>query len=216
VSTAGLCSILLAMPSAEALLSRPADSDAAAVSRFQAGDGSAFEDLVARREAEIYRLALRMLGNPDDALEATQDVFLRVYRALPRFRGEAAFRTWITGIALNVCRSRRTSRAARDRKRDVPLESTDREGGGGGGPSLPAAPGPDPERATQGAELRVALERALAGLTPEHREIILLREVQGLDYDELAATLGCAAGTVKSRLARARGALRAAMEGLWP
>ena len=134
---------------------------------------------------------------------------------MPRFRGDAAFRTWLFGIAINVCRSRLASRDARDRRRTVPLDATD-PGDGDVALVLPAAPGPDPERAAHGAELGVALERALAGLSSEHREILLLRELQGLEYEELAATLGCAVGTVKSRLARARGALRAAMENLWP
>jgi RNA polymerase sigma-70 factor, ECF subfamily len=199
---------------AEALLREPGDTESAAVRRFQAGDEAAFEELVSGREAEVYRLTLRMLGDADDALEATQDTFLRVYRALPHFRGEATFRTWLLGIAINVCRSRRSSRAARDRRRSVSLDATTE--GGEATVRIPAAPGPDPERAAQGAELRGALQRALGELSPEHREIILLREMQGLEYEELASTLGCAVGTVKSRLARARGALRAAMEILWP
>jgi len=215
VSTAGACSILLFVTSTEVLRSEPMDPEAAAVSRFQAGDETAFEELVSRREAEVYRLARRMLGDADDALEATQDAFLRAYRALPRFRGDAAFRTWLVGIAINVCRSRLVGREARERRRNVPLDATDREHRELA-LALPAAPGPDPERAAQGAELGAALERALARLSPEHREILLLRELQGLEYEELAAALECAIGTVKSRLARARGALRAAMEAQWP
>ena len=215
MSSVDTCSILLAVPSTGALRREPIDPEAAAVARFHAGDETAFEELVSRREAEVYRLALRMLGNPDDAMEATQDAFLRAYRALPRFRGEAAFRTWLFGIAINVCRSQLASRESRNRRRNVPLDATDHEDGEVA-LSLPAAPGPDPERAAHGAELGVALARALAGLSSEHREILLLREMQGLEYEELASVLSCAVGTVKSRLARARGALRAAMEGLWP
>lgn len=207
--------MLIAVPTTDALVSDPIDWEASAVRRFQAGDEVAFEELVSRREGDVYRLARRMLGDADDALDATQDVFLRAYRALPRFRCDATFRTWLLGIAVNVCRSRLTSRAARERRRNVPLETTLREDGDLPR-ALPAAPGPDPERAAQGAELAAALERALAGLSPEHREILLLREMEGLEYEELASTLDCAVGTVKSRLARARGALREAMEALWP
>ena len=214
MSTHGICSILPAVSTAEAVLSGRDDPESAAVRRFQAGDEAAFETLVSGREAEVYRLTLRMLGDADEALEATQDTFLRAYRALPRFRGEAAFRTWLFGIAINVCRSRRTSRAARDRRKSVSLDAPAEEGGIT--LQLPADPGSDPERVAQGKQLRAALERALSELTPEHREIILLREMQGLEYDDLASTLGCAVGTVKSRLARARGALRTAMEVLWP
>lgn len=214
MSTAVACSILRFVSATEALSREPVDAELAAVRRFQAGDEAAFEELVAGREAEVYRLALRMLGDADDALEATQDVFLRAYRALPRFRREASFRTWLTGIALNVCRSRLTSRRAKERRRTVPLHPADRDDAEAA-VELPA-PGPDPERAAQASELRAALDHALAELSPEHREILLLRELHGLEYEELAGSLGCAVGTVKSRLARARGALRAAMEALWP
>jgi RNA polymerase sigma-70 factor (ECF subfamily) len=215
VSAAGACDILLLVPTTQVADSAAVDPEAAAVERFQAGDEAAFEELVSRREAEVYRLARRMLGDEEDALEATQDAFLRAYRALPRFRGDAAFRTWLFGIAINVCRSRLASRDTRNRRRTIPLDAGD-PGDGDAALVLPAAPGPDPERAAHGAELGKALERALAGLSPEHREILLLREMQGLEYEELAATLACAVGTVKSRLARARGALRTAMESVWP
>ena len=215
MSSTDACAILFAVPKLDALASDPIDPETSAVVRFRAGEEAAFEELVSRREGDVYRLARRMLGDADDALEATQDVFLRAYRALPRFRGEASFRTWLLGIAVNVCRSRLSGRAARDKRRNVPLEAADREDGELAF-GLPAAPGPDPERRAQGAELAAALERALAGLSPEHREILLLREMEGLEYEELASTLECAVGTVKSRLARARGALRAAMEVLWP
>ncbi len=214
MSAAAVCSILFSVPEAQALLAKPIDPEAAAVSRFQAGEETAFEELVSRREAEIYRLSLRMLGDAEDAMEATQDAFLRAYRALPRFRGDAAFRTWLIGIAVNVCRSRLVSRAHRNRRLDVPFDVHDGEEAEA--QRVPAAPGPDPERAAHGAELGKALERALTGLSPEHREILLLREVEGLEYEELASALDCAVGTVKSRLARARGALRVAMEAVWP
>lgn len=213
VSSASVCSILFGVSASELVARETLDPETAAVRRFQAGEEAAFEELVSRREAEVYRLALRMLGDAEDALEATQDVFLRAYRALGRFRGEAAFRTWLFGIALNVCRSRLASRELKQRRRNVPLQPEHADGEGE--LDLPA-PGPDPERAAQGAELGAALERALASLSPEHREILLLRELQGLEYEELASTLACAVGTVKSRLARARGALREAMEAVWP
>lgn len=214
MSSPSVCCILPAVSTREVLLSEPRDPEAGAVRRFQAGDEGAFEELVSRREADVYRLTLRMLANADDALEATQDTFLRAYRALPRFRGRAKFRTWLLGIAINVCRSRRASREAQERRKSTSLDAMVGEEGAVLGISV--APGPDPERAAQGAELGAALERALLGLSPEHREIILLREIQGLEYDELASALDCAVGTVKSRLARARGALRTAMETLWP
>lgn len=188
------------------------DADAADVARVRTGDLAAFEDLVRRHEATLYRVAWRMLGNRDDAIEAVQDAFLRAWRAMPRFRGEAAFRTWLIGIALNVCRSRLTSApfrlARRSRSLDDPPD--------GAPPPAFHDRGPTPEAAALGAELRDAVADALRRLPPGHREILLLREVEDLDYGEIARALGCRMGTVKSRLARARAALRTELEGVWP
>jgi RNA polymerase sigma-70 factor (ECF subfamily) len=194
---------------------QPADADRGEVSRAAGGDDAAFETLVRRHERALFNLALRLLGDREDALDAVQDAFLRAHRALPRFRGDASFRTWITGIAINVCRSRLISAETRRRHLSRSLVRHDPDRGEDVVLSI-ADPAPDPEALARGGEIRAALERALAGLSAEHREIILLRELNGLDYDELAATLGCAPGTVKSRLARARGALRQALEGVWP
>jgi RNA polymerase sigma-70 factor, ECF subfamily len=190
------------------------DPDASCVARAQDGDETAFEGLVSRHEGEIYRLCLRLLDNREDAIEATQETFLRIFRALPRFRGEAAFRTWAWGIALNVCRNRVKTVAARIAAHSEPVE---RETADGETATLPVPDAaPSPEETAYGSELRRALARALAELSTDHREILVLREIEGLDYDALAELLGCAEGTVKSRLARARAALRQALAGVWP
>jgi RNA polymerase sigma-70 factor (ECF subfamily) len=197
---------------------RPTDrtaADCADVARFRTGDEGAFESLVARSEGEIYRLARRMLGDSEEAQDAAQETFLRAFRALPSFRGEAAFRSWLIGIALNVCRNKRSSAAARARRLSVALVEEDPETGDPVERDL-ADPRPDPEAATQQAETRHALGLALGRLATEHREILLLREMEGLEYDEIAGALGCPLGTVKSRLCRARAALRVALEGVWP
>ena len=197
---------------------RPSDrtaADCADVERFRAGDEGAFEGLVARSEGEIYRLARRMLGDSAEAQDATQETYLRAFRALSSFRGEAAFRSWLIGIALNVCRNRRGSAAARARRMSVALVEEDPQTGDPIEHDL-ADPRPDPEAETQGAETRRMLASALGRLAAEHREILLLREMEGLEYDEIAGALGCALGTVKSRLCRARAALRTALEGVWP
>jgi RNA polymerase sigma-70 factor, ECF subfamily len=191
------------------------DGDAGVLARARAGDEAAFEALVSRHEAEVYQLAWRMLGHREDALDAVQETFLRVFRSLGSFRGEASFRTWVWGIALNVCRNRLASAEHRARSRRDSLAVPDPDGGEERERPLPD-PAPGPEAATYGAELRRALEGALGRLSPEHREAIVLRDVQGLEYDEMARVMGCALGTVKSRLARARGALRQALEGVWP
>ena len=156
------------------------DQDSAAVARARDGDEAAFETLVSRHEREVFNLAWRMLGNREDALDAAQETFLRVFRSLATFRGDATFRTWLTGIAINVCRNRLASVEVRARRAAVPLVSEDAATGEAVELQLPD-PAPGPEDATaRGTELRRALERALAALSPEHREILLLHEMQGL------------------------------------
>lgn len=191
------------------------DADTANVERFQAGDEEAFEALVRSREREVYRTALRILGDPDDAMEASQETFIRVFRSLKTFRSEASFKTWVTGICINVCRNKLASAGQQLKRRSTGLTREDRGDGEELETPLPDR-SPDPAAATLGLELREALQRALMKLAPEHREIIVLRDIQDLDYDEIAAAISCPSGTVKSRLSRARQALREALEGIWP
>lgn len=191
------------------------DPDRAAVERAVGGDEAAFEELVRRHQRTVHGLAAHLLGSREDALDAAQDAFLRCYRALPRFRGEAAFRTWLIGITVNVCRTRLASAEHRRRQRSLPLTRPDPATGDTVPLPIPD-PAPDPETVTRAGETRAALLRALAALSREHREVLLLREVHGLDHAEVAAVMGCALGTVKSRVARARAALREALEEVWP
>lgn len=190
------------------------EGDAPMLDRLRAQESDAFEVLVHEHEREIYQLAHRMLRDREEAMDATQEAFLRAFRALPRFRGEASLRTWLYGITLNVCRNRLTAASRRHREQEEPLTRHDEEGEERSRPLGDPAPGP--EQVAWAAELRQALEGALAALPPDHREVVVLREMQELDYEEIAAILGCALGTVKSRLARARVALRQALEGVWP
>jgi RNA polymerase sigma factor (sigma-70 family) len=189
------------------------DADADEVARARDGDEVAFEALVSRHEAATYRVCRRLLADADEALDATQEAFLRAYRGLARFRGAASFRTWLIGIAINVCRNRLASPTRRAQRRALPLDAD---------PATEAVarplpdPAPGPEARAYGSELRRALLAALAALSAEHREVLVLREIEGLDYAQLAGALGVAEGTVKSRLARARAALRAALQGVWP
>jgi RNA polymerase sigma-70 factor, ECF subfamily len=191
------------------------DADAASVARFQAGEGEAFEALVRSREREIYRTALRILDDPEDAMEATQETFIRVYRSLDSFRNDASFKTWAIGICINVCRNILASSATRMKRKTTGLTKENREDGEEMESPFPDR-SPDPASVTLGSELKQALHAALKALTPEHREIIVLRDIQDMDYDEIGIILQCPGGTVKSRLARARQALREALEGIWP
>lgn len=191
------------------------DADRETVGRAAAGDQAAFEALVRGHQREVYALSLRLLGDREDALEAAQDAFLRAFRALPRFRHEATFRTWLLGIVINVCRSRLVSAQHRRERLTGRLERVD-PASGEVQPLPIRDPAPDPESLARAGELRDVLLQALRQLSPDHREVLLLREMSGLEYDHLATVLGCAPGTVKSRVARARTALRQALEGVWP
>ena len=167
----------------------------------QRGDDSAFEELVRTYEKRVYHLALRMCGNVDDAYEVTQEAFLSAWKGMRFFRGESSFSTWLYRL---------TSNAAIDFLR------RQRRQGGSDGVSLDdedtflevADPAPSPHQQAERLELRDALARGLGALSPEHRQVLLLRELQGLTYEEIAAALELDLGTVKSRIARAREKLR--------
>ena len=173
------------------------------VQQAKAGDRAAFAGLVSAYEGKIYNLALRYLGSREDAMDASQEVFLRVFRFLPGFQEESGFSTWIYRIGVNVCKDmlhRRLKRA------EQPLEVPDKEDEGRpvDVPDLRY----DPERIMEGVELRQALSDAILALPEQQREIIILRDIRGLSYEEIALALALEAGTVKSRLFRARENLR--------
>ena len=173
-------------------------SDAACVRRLQRGDINAFEVLVRRHEKAIFNLVYRMLGDYDDAAEISQEVFLSAYRAIGQFRGEANFSTWLYRIAVNHASTRRKSTNSRQ-KRLVPLD---------GGEMIDEAQ-IGPSETLEKKELRERVQRALNELEPEDATVILLRDLQDIPYEEVARMLEIPVGTVKSRLHRARQALKA-------
>lgn len=168
------------------------------IAAAQRGSERAFEQLVRANERKVYTLCLRLCGNPADAEEAAQEAFLAAWRGLPAFRGESAFSTWLYRLANNACidllrRSRRT-------RADVSLDDE-------------AAPEPtdehaSPQRELERREQREAVQRGLAALSDEHRTVLVLRELEQLSYAEIAEVTGLEAGTVKSRISRARMQLR--------
>jgi RNA polymerase sigma-70 factor (ECF subfamily) len=166
----------------------------------QRGDGQAFRHLVEKYQRRVYQLALGMLKDPDDAMDIAQETFVRVHRYLPSFKGDSSFFTWTYRIAMNLCldAQRRKGRAER-----VDVEQGDEA-------EIEAAMDPPshalagPQRQALNQELKGKIEEALQGLSENHRAILLLREMEGLSYEELAKVLGIRKGTVMSRLFHAR------------
>jgi RNA polymerase sigma-70 factor (ECF subfamily) len=178
------------------------DSDAALMARVQAGDLDAFEPLVQRYERRLFGYFLNLVEDPATAADLAQETFVRVYRATPRYRESGKFESWLFRIASNLVRSRR--RRPDQRMRHLPLEDVP------AGASELAAGGREarPDEATWRAEVRDALQKALPRLPLAFREAVLLRDVEGRSYREIAEMLGVEEGTAKSRAHRGRKHLR--------
>jgi RNA polymerase sigma-70 factor (ECF subfamily) len=192
--------------------SRPA-AQAQFIERLKAGDASAFDILVAERSGEIFGLLFRLTENAEEARDLTQETFLRAFQSIGHFRGDADLRTWIYRIAINQARNR--WRWWRRRKREATV-SLDAPSGPFGQPlnaTLRAEASSDPERQTLAHEREKVLRSALGTLGRAYRETVILRDIEGFSYEEIATTLGISVGTVKSRLSRGREELRRKLEG---
>ena len=174
------------------------DSNLLAV-RAGAGDIAAFEELVRLHQNQVFSIALRMSGNREDALDISQETFVRVWRALPQFNSESKFSTWLYRIVSNICTDfyRKNSRmqtvsitTSYDEGEDTQLELPDEKH--------------SPERSVENDELSDALERAINELKPEWKTVFVMREISDMSYSEIAEALEIEEGTVKSRLFRAR------------
>ena len=177
--------------------------EAALVQRCASRDEAACADLVAEHQRMVIQLAMNLLGDRDEALDLSQEVFLRVFRTIHRFRGQSSLRTWIYRIAVNQARNRHRFWRRRHRADQVSLDEHVAAHGEflSGGESTP-------DRVLAQKELAHRLQRALDSLPFDQRSVIVLREIDGLSYEEIAYSLGVAIGTVKSRLTRARQLLR--------
>jgi RNA polymerase sigma-70 factor (ECF subfamily) len=180
------------------------EEDKSIIKKNTNGDPTAFEDIVLAYQDKIYNLCRYMLGNAHDAEDAAQDAFLKAYQALPRFRPEASLYTWLYRIATNTCI---------DYKRKPVFESL--FGASEEGERLihdRASDAPSPERLYQSKQINQALQEGLAKLSPKLRAVIILLEIEGLSYEEIAETLDISLGTVKSRVARAREDLKKSLK----
>jgi RNA polymerase sigma-70 factor (ECF subfamily) len=187
-------------------------AEAQFIERLKRGEAAAFEELVAERSGEIYGLLFRLTENSEEARDLTQETFLRAFQSIDRFRGEADLRTWIYRIAINQARNR--WRWWRRRRRDTTISLDGFQGDSTQTVmSTLAESGDDPEQQTLAHEREVVLRAALQRVGRAYRETLILRDIEGFTYEEIATALGINVGTVKSRLARGRQELRQKLEG---
>jgi RNA polymerase sigma-70 factor (ECF subfamily) len=187
-------------------------ADALVVRRVQAGELHAFSELVVKYQQRIFNACLRICGQHEDAADLTQDAFLKALGAIAEFRGASAFYTWIFRIAINLAMSHQRKRRTRV---TISLDGDAGENGAGAGRQL-AGDAPEPASRMEADELSEQVAAALAALDPEYRVAVVLRDVEGCDYQEIADILEVPVGTVKSRIFRGRMALRGHLEPAGP
>jgi RNA polymerase sigma-70 factor, ECF subfamily len=173
------------------------------IRRTRAGDREAFEELFNRYQKRVYNLIYRIIGNESDSSDLTQEVFVRVYNSIGKLRTDEAFFSWVRTVAVNLCRDFIRRRPARTESLDARLETDD----GQVERELPD-PSAGPERLLLDSDRKRVVDKAVASLSDEHRTVIVLHHLQGMDVQEIARTLDAPVGTIKSRLARARDELR--------
>lgn len=181
------------------------------VRRLRAGDERAFEELVQLYQDRVFGLMLRMIGNRQEAEDLAQEVFITLHRAVASYRGEGRFYTWLYRIATNTCKNRIKYLKGRNFHRSVPVEETPEAhaSASDGGPAVAlSSPIAGPEAMTEGNRLQAAIQLEMSQLDPEHRLLIILRDVEGLSYQEMLRVTGLQEGTLKSRLHRARVTLK--------
>ncbi|HBB95684.1 MAG TPA: RNA polymerase subunit sigma-24 [Blastocatellia bacterium] len=181
--------------------------------KLRRGDALAYERLVAEHSGDVYALLYRLTTDAEEARDLTQETFLRAFQSIDRFRGDSSLKTWIYRIAINQARNR--WRWWRRRKRDVTvsLDATDEHRDKPLAATLPSDNSPSPEQETLAHEREAQLREALQGLRRSYREAVILRDVEGFSYEEIARTLQISIGTVKSRISRGRLELRHQLEG---
>ncbi|PYR54827.1 MAG: hypothetical protein DMF85_21215 [Acidobacteria bacterium] len=178
--------------------------EASLIQRCAARDEDACAELVSEHQRMVYQLSLNLLNDHNEALDLSQEVFLRVFRTIHAFRGQSALRTWIYRIVINQARNRQRWWRRRHRAQQVSLDQHIQNHG-----DLPEPDGVGPDRLLGQKQLAERIRVALDKLPFDQKTALVLREIDGLSYDEIGFSLGIAVGTVKSRLARAREALRA-------
>ena len=183
------------------------------IERLKRSDPAAFETLVNERSGEIYGLLYRLTENAEEARDLTQETFLRAFQKIGQFRGDSDLRTWIYRIAINQARNRWRWWRRRHRDTTVSIDAQNEPGNAAVVAQLTAGRGSNPEHGALAHERERALRKALSGLKRVYREAVVLRDIEGFAYEEIAVALDISVGTVKSRLARGRQELRRKLEG---
>ena len=203
-----------AAASVEARAAAEASPDTQFIDRLRAGEAAAFDHLVTERSPEIYALLYRLTEDAEEARDLTQETFLQAFRCVANFRGDADVRTWLYRIAVNQARNRWRWWRRRRRNVTVSLDSTNNPDDQALAARLPDEHSRSPEQNALGHEQEQVLAVALRALARPYREAVVLRDVEGLSYEEVAAALDINVGTVKSRLSRGRLELRRRVEGM--
>ena len=177
-------------------------TDKELVKRVQKGDKGAFDLLVLKYEHKIVNLVMRYVRDPETALDISQEAFIKAYRALPRFRGDSAFYTWLYRIAVNTAKNHLAAQRRRPMDIELDLQDPDQYG-----LHAKLKETDTPEAVSLSDELQEILERAIQALPDDLRTAIVLRELDGMSYEEIAQTMDCPVGTVRSRIFRARDAI---------
>ncbi len=182
------------------------------VKRLQARDEAAFNELVLAYERRVFALVFRMLGRREEAEDLAQEVFVQVFKAIDQFRGESKLSTWIYRIAVNLCKNRTKylSRRHAGSEDDVDAMADRAPLSSAKGVSVGDVGRPD--ELVEGMQLEVVVKRAIAQIDTDFRQVLILRDVEDMSYEEIASVTGLAEGTVKSRIHRARAQLRALVE----
>jgi RNA polymerase sigma-70 factor, ECF subfamily len=182
------------------------------VARLVARDEGAFNELVITYQRRVFALVFRMLGRREEAEDLAQEVFVQVFKAIDQFRGDSKLSTWIYRIAVNLCKNRTKylSRRHANDQDDVDAMADRLPFSAAKGVSVGGISRPD--ELVEGMQLEVVVKRAIAQIEPEFREVLILRDVEDMSYEEIAEVTGLADGTVKSRIHRARAQLRAIVE----
>ncbi len=186
--------------------------EAAFVARLQARDETAFNELVELYQRRVFALVFRMLGRRAEAEEVTQEAFVQVFRAIDRFRGDAKLSTWLFRVAVNLCKNRMKYNARRASAGQTDLDSVAEHTQLNRAEGVSVGSVARPDELAEGKQLEVIVKIAINQLEPEFRQLVILRDVEDLSYEEIADVTGLPRGTVKSRIHRGRSQLRARVE----